>query len=38
MQIFGTGLHIDLGELRLRIGFSIESCADGDAEVTGAQS
>ena len=38
MQIFGTGFHIDLGDLRLRIGFSIESRADGDAHVTGAQS
>jgi hypothetical protein len=36
MQIFGTGLHIDLGELRLRIGFSIESTSDADD--TGAHS
>lgn len=32
MQIFGTGFHITLGELRLRVRLSIESRPDDGAD------
>jgi hypothetical protein len=28
VQLFGTSLHLDLGNLRLRLSFSLDDCAD----------